>query len=94
MTIDRLGPVDPVAKFNKAKQSERTQKQQKTDSVSFSQEAKNLGEIYKATETVKNAADVRMDRVNEVKEKLKDPNYIDNKIVESVADSIMDLFGV
>ncbi len=94
MTIKGLGPVDPVNKINKANKAAKAQKTEKTDSVTVSQEAKDLGEIYKAAEQVKTSPEVRLDRIEEVKEKLKDPNYINDKVIESVADSILDSFGI
>lgn len=94
MTIERLGPVDPVSKLNKTENSSKIVKKEKADSINFSDEARNMGEIYKATENVKKAPDVRMDRVEEVKRKLEDPSYINDKVVESVADKVMDVFGL
>jgi negative regulator of flagellin synthesis FlgM len=94
MTIDRLGPVDPVSKWNKTEKTSRTDKKAKPDSIDVSLEAKTMGEIYKATEEVKLSPDVRLDRIAEVKEKLKDPSYIDEKVLESVAESIMDVFKI
>lgn len=94
MTIDRLGPVDPISKFNKTEKTSRPEKNQKSDSISVSEEAKNLGELYKASENVKQSPDIRYDRVAEVKEKLKDPSYLSEKIVEATAEKIMDAFGI
>ena len=94
MTIDRLGPVDPVSNFGKSEKTAKTVSKSKSDSISFSEEAKNKGEIYRATESVRLAPDVRLDRIEEVKEKLKDPSYISDKIMESVADSVMKIFGL
>lgn len=94
MTIDRIGPLDPVSKPNQTKQTEKTGKKTDKDSISFSSEARNMGEVYRAAEVAKNSPDIRMDRVEEVKQKLQDPDYINKKVVESVADSIMDLFGI
>ncbi len=94
MTIDRLGPVDPLSNFSKTEKSAKTVSKDKNDSISFSEEAKNKGEIYRATESVKLAPDIREDRVAEVKEKLKDPSYISDKILESVADSVLEIFGL
>ncbi len=94
MNIERLGPLEPVAKQNKAKKAAKPAKSGDADSINISQDAKTMGEVYKAGETVKAAPDVRMDRIREVKEKLQDPSYIDDKIVKSVADSVMDLFGL
>lgn len=93
MTIDRLGPLDPLSNLNKAGKTEKSVRSDNKDTISVSSEARNMGEIYKATEIVKASPEVRMDRVNEVKEKLQDPGYIDSK-VEEVADRIMSMFGL
>ena len=94
MTIKGLGPVDPLNKLNKTPKTSKTTHTEKADSVDVSQEARNLGEMYKVSEQVRMTADIRLDRIEEIKEKLKDPNYINDKVVESVADSILESFGI
>ncbi len=94
MTIDRLGPVDPVSKFNKTSKAEKAAPKARTDAVNVSDEARNMSEIYKTAEEVKITPDVRMDRVEEVKLKLQNPNYIDDTVLESVAEGIMKSFGL
>lgn len=92
MTIERLGPIDPVQKPNRVEQNTRPEKKQQSDSISFSDEAKLRADLLRATETVKASEDVRMDRVAEVKKKLEDPSYIDEQVLSQVADRIMDVF--
>jgi negative regulator of flagellin synthesis FlgM len=94
MTIDRLGPVDPVQKFKKPGNVSNVAKKGDTDSISISSEAKSLGEIYKSQEEVKMSPDIRLDRIEEVKKKLEDPNYIDDAVVEVVAERVMDVFDL
>lgn len=94
MTIDRLGPVDPVAKYNKTNKTSKVVKKTETDSVNVSEEAKRSAELLKAADAAKLSPDIRMDRVEEVKAKLQDPNYINDKVLGEVADSIMDMFGI
>ncbi|MDA3809572.1 MAG: flagellar biosynthesis anti-sigma factor FlgM [Spirochaetaceae bacterium] len=94
MTIDRLGSVDPVAKYNKTNKTSKVVKKNEADSVNVSDEAKRSAELLKAAETAKSSPDIRMDRVEEVKAKLQDPNYINDKVLGEVADSIMDMFGI
>ncbi|MBN1648879.1 MAG: flagellar biosynthesis anti-sigma factor FlgM [Spirochaetales bacterium] len=94
MTIDKLGPIDPVSKFNKTNKTGRIDKKEKADSINISEDAKSMSEVYKATEEVKLAPDIRLERIDEIKKKLQDPNYINRKVIESVADSIMDSFGI
>jgi negative regulator of flagellin synthesis FlgM len=93
MTIEGIGPIDPVIKYNKAEKPEKTEKDKKSDSINLSEEAKSKAEIYKATESAKNAGDIRWDRVAEVKRKLEDPNYISDDVIEVVARKIMDQLG-
>ncbi|MBT3273591.1 MAG: flagellar biosynthesis anti-sigma factor FlgM [Spirochaetales bacterium] len=92
MTIDKLGPINPVSKYNKTEKVSKPSNRDKTDSISFSEEAKSKGEVYKITEEVKLSPEIRQDRIDEVKKKLEDPNYIDEKVVEMVAEKVMDLF--
>ena len=94
MTIDRLGPIDPLSRYNKTEKTVRVENKEKADSVDVSLEAKKSAELFQAMETVKTAPDIREDRVAEVKAKLQDPNYINDTVINSVADKLMDLFGI
>lgn len=93
MTIERLGPVDPVQRYSQTEKTQRASRPE-NDSVDFSDEARVKAELFQVSEQVKAAPDVRADRVEEVKKKLEDPDYIDNVVVEHVAEQIMDMFGV
>ena len=94
MTIEGLGPIDSISKLKKNSKNVKPQQKAETDSVNVSSEAKNLAELYQVNEAVKNSSDVRLDRIEEVKRKLEDPNYINDKVVELVADNIMKNFGL
>ena len=95
MTIDRLGPVDPVGKYNKTSKPAKVAKQAPADSIAFSEEARRSAALQQTADIVRSTPDIRMDRVEEVKAKLQDPNYIDNVVMEAVADRLMeDVFGI
>ena len=94
MTIDRLGPIDPVSNYNKTNKTTRPQKPENSDSINLSSEAKSLSEMYRIADEVKRSPDVRQEKVAEIKEKLKDPSYINDEIVEKVAENIMGLFKI
>ncbi len=94
MTIDRLGPVDPLSRYNKTEKTVRSEQKEKSDSIDVSSEAKRSAELLQTMENVKLAPDVREDRIAEVKARLQDPNYINDTVVNSVADKLMDLFGI
>jgi negative regulator of flagellin synthesis FlgM len=94
MTIDRIGPLDPVSKFNKTERTIRPADGLGKDSIDVSNEAKSKAEMLRVLEEVRLAPDIREDRVAEIKRKLEDPNYINDKVVESVAESVMQLFKI
>ncbi len=94
MSIERLGPVDPVAKFNKTQKMQRVAQKSQNDSVNFSEESRMQAEIYKISEEVRAQPEIRADRVAEVQRKLEDPSYIDDVVLGKVADRLMDMFGL
>jgi negative regulator of flagellin synthesis FlgM len=94
MTIERLGPVDPMQRLSQTDKTQRGAAKPENDSVSFSDEAKLKADMLRVSEMVKQASDVRADRVAEVKKKLEDPNYINDVVIEHVAEQIMDMFNV
>ena len=94
MTIDRLGPIDPVSKYNNTSKTSRASRVQGKDSIDVSEEAKAKAELLQAAEIVKASPDIREDRIAEVKRRLQDPNYINDQVKGLVADRIMDMFGL
>lgn len=80
MTIDRLNPLDPIQP-KKTSAVSRTDKKNSSDSVNLSSESIAKAELYKALELAKAAPEVRMDRVEEVKAKLEDPDYINDLVL-------------
>ena len=94
MAIDRLGPVDPISPYNRTGKASKVDRKQAADSVDVSQEARRQAAIQQIADAVRQSPDVRMDRVEEVKAKLLDPNYIDDLVVGDVADKLLDAFGV
>jgi negative regulator of flagellin synthesis FlgM len=94
MTVDRLGPVDPVSKYKNTSKTSRTPYVQGQDSVDVSEEAKAKAELLRAAEIVRANSDIREDRVAEAKKRLEDPNYINDTVKGLVADRIMDMFGI
>ncbi|MFQ3620740.1 MAG: flagellar biosynthesis anti-sigma factor FlgM [Spirochaetales bacterium] len=92
MTIERLGPTGPISNYNKTGKVSKADTTLGKDSIDVSEEAKQKAEIFKALENLRSVPDVREDRIAEVKKKLEDPNYLNEKVIETVADRIMDLF--
>jgi len=94
MTINKIGPTDPVNMPNKANKVQKPEIKESSDSIKVSKSAIDKSELIKTASIAKNAPDIRVDKVAEIKEKLKDPNYINDKVISSVADRIMEDFGI
>lgn len=92
MTVERVGPVDPVPNLKKTQKTQQTRNQDKTDSISLSEEARSKAEVYTATEIAQRSPDVRLDRIEEVKKKLEDPSYLSDEVIEATAEKLMEEF--
>jgi negative regulator of flagellin synthesis FlgM len=94
MTIDRIGPLDPIQNGQKTGKTGRLNQNEKADFIAFSAEAKEKGELYQAMELVSTASDIRIDRVEELRRKINDPAYINDTIINATAEKILENFGV
>ena len=94
MGISGINSVNNYNGYNRIQKKSAVDKANAADTVSISQEAKDKAELQRIIDMVKSAPDVRADRVAEVTDKLKDPNYINNTILGNVADKILDVFGI
>jgi negative regulator of flagellin synthesis FlgM len=94
MMIDRIGSIDPIQPGKKPGRANQVNEAPKSDSISISSEAVEKAELYRVVEMAKAAPDVRMDRVEELKAKINDPTYINDKVLNATADKLIDaLFG-
>ena len=94
MVIDKIGSMNKIIGPDN-KQNQKVNKVSNKigeDTVSISKEAQAAQEAAKTSNLVKNSADVRTDRVEEVKEKLARGDYdtVDAEILDRVADKIAE----
>jgi negative regulator of flagellin synthesis FlgM len=94
MTVDRIGFTEPIQPGKKTGRNEPVSQGKNSDSISLSSEALEKSELYRAIEVVAAAApDVRADRIAELKAKINDPSYINDRIMNATADKILESFG-
>lgn len=95
MMIDRLGGISPLENIQKTQKVEsKATVNAQSDSISISDEAREMAEVYYMSEVAKETPDVRTDLVNQVKEKIKDPNYLNSLAIENTANKILESFGI
>ena len=94
--IDKIGGINPL---NNVQNSHRVAAKSNVsvgvDSISVSKEAQEMAEAYYLSEVAAETPDVRADLVDQVKAKIQDPNYINDAVIDSVADKILaSYFGI
>ena len=91
MTINRLGGLNPLNNVTSTqKATAKSSVAPQTDTISISDEAREMAEVYFMSEVAKETPDVRTDLIEQIKEKIKDPNYLNSAVIESAADKIME----
>ena len=94
MTIDRIGSIDPIQPGKKPGRANQVNESQRIDSISISSEAQERAELLRTQGLAAAAPEVRAERVAELKEKINDPSYINDKVIGATADKLIDaLFG-
>ncbi len=95
MMIERLGGINPLQNVQRTQQvAKKTEVNSVEDTVVVSDEAKRLAEEYMLSEIAAQTPDIREDLVAQVKEKIKDPNYINSALINSVADKFLESVGI
>ena len=94
MTIDRIGSIDPIQPGKKPGRANQVNESPKADSISISSAAYEKAELFRIQELAAAAPETRADRVAELREKINDPSYINDKVMNATADKLIDaLFG-
>lgn len=95
MKISQIGGLNPL---NDVKTTQRVEKKDTNmygpDTVSVSAEAREMAEAYFLNEVAAQTPDVRSDLVAQIKERIKNPDYINSAVVSSVADRFLDSIGL
>ena len=93
-----INGVNNVSQVNFEQNLRKTESSAKVsrdvDSISVCAEAKEMAEIYYMDKVASETPDVRADRVAAVKEKLKDPNYLNDAVIKSAADKFLSAIGL
>jgi negative regulator of flagellin synthesis FlgM len=94
MTIDRIGSIDPIQPEKKPGRASQVNDSPRTDSISISSEAQEKAERLRIQEMAASAPEMRAERVAELRDKINDPSYINDKVINATADKLIDaLFG-
>ena len=90
MTIDRIGHLEPISPNRKTGRSEKTGGNDKADTINLSAQAVEQAERYQVLELIKSAPELDEARIVELRQKLDDPSYLNERVIQSTADNILN----
>jgi len=88
MTVDRIGPIEPLSPGRKTGKSEKLGGNEKADTIILSEQAMAQAERYQVLELIKSAPETDEARIVELRQKMDDPSYVNDRI-EATADKIL-----
>jgi len=95
MMINGVSNVTQVNNVQNLRKTENTAKvTESSDTVTVSKEAKEMAEIYYMDRVAAETPDVRADKIAEIKEKIKDPSYLSDAVINSAADKFLSAIGL
>lgn len=95
MRIDQIGGINPLNNVTNTKRSQSAGSVKGSpDSISLSAEAREMAEAYYLKGIADETPDVRADLVAQVKERIKDPNYLNPQTISATAEKIMQAYGI
>jgi len=90
MTVERIGHVEPIPAGKKPGRSEQVGGTDRADTISLSSDAVKKAEIYQVVELIKSAPEVDEARIAELRQKINDPSYLNDKVIKATADNILN----
>lgn len=94
MMVGKVYNINPIQLQDKTKKTAMDRVEPAYDSVDISDEGRQASEAYFLNQVAKETPDVREDLVASIKEKIKDPNYLNPERIASAADGLMMAWGL
>jgi negative regulator of flagellin synthesis FlgM len=90
MTVDRIGHLEPIQPGKKPGRNVPVGGDNKTDSISLSAQAVEQAERYQVLELIRSAPEIDDARIAELRQKIDDPSYINEKVINATAENILN----
>jgi negative regulator of flagellin synthesis FlgM len=89
MTVNRIGHVEPILSGKKPGRNEQVGGNNKADTINLSAQAMEQAEKYQVLELIKSSPELDEARIVELREKLEDPSYLNEKVLNATAENIL-----
>ena len=90
MTINRIGHLEPVPSGKKPGRNDQVGGSDRTDTINVSSEAMKKAEAYQVVELIRSAPELDEARIAELRQKIDDPSYLNEKVIKATADNILN----
>ena len=90
MTINRIGHVEPILSGKRSGRNEPVGGDDKADTINLSAKAMEQAERYQVLDLIKSAPELDEARIVELRQRIEDPSYINDRVVNATADSIIN----
>jgi negative regulator of flagellin synthesis FlgM len=95
MMIDKISGVNPLNNVQNTKRTSSAESiKSAPDSIDVSDEAKAMSDAYYLNKVADETPDVRADLVEQIKQKIQDPNYLNDATISATADRILSSYGL
>jgi len=89
MTVDRINPVEPIPSGKKPGRSEKVGGTDRADTIELSSEATKKAEVYQVIELINSVPELDDAKIAELRQKINDPSYLNEKVIKATADNIL-----
>jgi negative regulator of flagellin synthesis FlgM len=90
MTVNRIGHVEPIPPGKKPGRNEQVGGNSKADTINLSADAMEKAERYQVLELIKSAPEINDVRIAELRQKIDDPAYLNEKVINATAENILN----
>ena len=90
MVVNKIGHVEPVSPGKRPGRNEQVGGSSRADTISISDDAVRKAEIYQVVELIKSAPELDEARIVELRQKIDDPAYLNERVINATANNILN----
>jgi len=95
MMIDKISGINPLNEVQSTKRTSSAENVKSSpDSINVSDEAKAMSDAYYLDKVAEETPDVRTDLIEQIKQKIQDPNYLSEAVISDTADKLLTSYGL
>lgn len=92
--LGNVGRINPITSTGMTNDVVKAKPAKPSDSISISTDAEKMSQLLALQEKVAQTPDIRQDKIDEVMNKMKNPDFINDEVLSFVADRLMEIFKI